>query len=188
MNLTKLSGDASAFSSCGLFRRRGGGGIPVSTICVVGETVNSSIGFSDSISVHRLRKIFASTMFPCVSNTYKRGVSIYPRSIACFTLVNQKLEDCHCFFVFSRLRFGSSVRYCWFVESRGLPRMHDCNLYFFAGLANFKISRFGGFGSWDRILFTKFDNPKQGLKRLTFEVLRELLTYPPSQNGVKHAG
>ena len=31
----------------------------------------------------RMRKIFAPTMFPCVSNTYKHGVSMYPRSIAC---------------------------------------------------------------------------------------------------------
>ena len=31
----------------------------------------------------RMRKIFSPTTFPCVSNTYKRGVSVYPRSIAC---------------------------------------------------------------------------------------------------------
>ena len=53
--------------------------------------------------------------------------------------------------------------------------MHDCKLYFFVSLANFQISRFGGFGVWGRllsVLFTKFDNPKKGLKTLTFEVLK----------------
>ena len=42
-------------------------------------------------------------------------------------------------------------------------------------LYNFKISRFGGFGGWGRLLsllFTKFDNPRKGLKTLTFEVLK----------------
>ena len=60
--------------------------------------------------------------------------------------------------------------------------MHDCNLYFFAGLANFKISRFGGFGGWGRLLsllFRKFHKPKKGLKTLTFEVLKNdlLITF-----------
>ena len=51
--------------------------------------------------------------------------------------------------------------------------MHDCNFYFFAGLANFNILRFGGFEGWGpllALLFTKFDNSKKGLK--TFEVLK----------------
>ena len=50
--------------------------------------------------------------------------------------------------------------------------MHDCNLYFFAGLANFKISRFGGWGRILSLLFTKFDNPKKDFKTLTFKVLK----------------
>ena len=75
----------------------------------------------------------------------------------------------------SAFRLGSSVRHSLFVESRGLPRMHYCNLYFSAGFAKFKISRFGGFRGWGRLhslLFTKFVNPRKGLKTLTFEVLK----------------
>ena len=62
---------------------------PKVTGCYVGtvQRLSKQCDTSDP----RLRKIFSPTTFPCVSNTYKRGVSMYPRSIACLHARKSKI-------------------------------------------------------------------------------------------------